>query len=160
MIQIETVERMKPGHLIQHYLLASYSYYHHSQSPMTDSAYDRLCARMLGLWVTGAWRNIKHPHKRLITRGDLEAGTCLLQAEDFPMLVRCGADSYAERCIDHTIMKDLEPHLLPAKTTARPTTARTPPRSAIRTVARSAPTQAPQAEPTRTVTRRPIRTRT
>ena len=62
MLGVETVNRMRDGHLVSHYLLASYCYYHDNRSPMTDHAFDRLCVRLLGRW--DLIPEEKYPHKK------------------------------------------------------------------------------------------------
>ncbi len=90
MITVDLVERMTPGHLVHHYLISSFCYYHLHESPMTDDAFDRLCVRLLAVHDT-----IDHPHLHLIAKGDLEAGSCFLKFEDFPNLVQRSAEHCA-----------------------------------------------------------------
>lgn len=106
MIEKDLVAKMLPGQLLQHYLLASYNYYHLSESPMTDDAFDLLCVRL-----KGCYDDLTHSHKHLVTKEDLEAGTCLLKAEQFPVFVRQGAEMYHARCANKSIYKDIENYL-------------------------------------------------
>jgi len=50
--------------------MSGYLYYHADAQVLSDDQYDEICKRLLF-----EWDNISHPHKRLITRSDLEAGT-------------------------------------------------------------------------------------
>ncbi len=138
MITKDIVERMKDGHLVQQYLLASFAYYHLHESPMTDDAYDRLCERLHERYPF-----ITHQHKHIIDRDALTAGTGYYLAQDeYPLMVTYGIDGYIKLCRSGEISKLLEPHLL--QSIAKPVGARR--------VARSAP---PAVLPTPTVTARP-----
>lgn len=59
-----------PDCVVAWYLMASYLYYHEDFSLLSDGLYDRLCRKILK-----RWKFIKHPHKRLLDRGSLRAGT-------------------------------------------------------------------------------------
>ncbi len=50
--------------------MSSYLYYHADAQVLSDADYNEICKRLLF-----EWDNISHPHKKLITRSDLEAGT-------------------------------------------------------------------------------------
>jgi hypothetical protein len=65
-----TVDRLSGGQLVAFYLMASYLYYKQDISLMRDDEYDRLCVRL-----DAEWDQIVHPHKVLIDRGALTAGT-------------------------------------------------------------------------------------
>lgn len=109
MLQVATIERMKPGHLVSHYLLASYLYYQLDMSPMTDAAYDRLCARLLE-----AYPGVEHQHKHLIDVESLAAGSGFnIPEEDYPSMVRDAVYDYCADCLNGKILAMLEPHLLP-----------------------------------------------
>lgn len=111
MIDTDTVNRFKDGHLIKHYLLASYCYYHLDESPMTDAAYDRLCVRLAGRW--SAIDENAYPQKRVISKGDVDAGTCLLPEKAFPSIVRDSAPTYGAAFNHSTSHAALEPFLMP-----------------------------------------------
>ena len=108
MIREHIVNRMHPGQMIQAYLMSSYCYYHMDQSPMTDPAFDRLCVRLLEAWPT-----FNHPHKHIVNRDDLVAGTCMLHGSTFPNMVICAAMSYMDFVTSGTYEKEIEPHLMP-----------------------------------------------
>lgn len=109
MLKRHTIERMKDGHLVQHYLLASLCYYIHHESPMTDDAFDRLCVLLLE-----RFDRIEHPHKYLIDKGMLEAGTGFyLREEDYPNLIRHSANTYTARCLSGELEKAIEQYLNP-----------------------------------------------
>jgi hypothetical protein len=64
------VTRDSPNLLVPWYLMSIYSYYHLDESLLGDDAYDMLCVRLDVLWDT-----IEHPHKHLVDRSALGAGT-------------------------------------------------------------------------------------
>ena len=64
------IEDISINRLVPIYLMSSYLYYRKDESKLSDGEFDMLCKRMLD-----NWKQIKHPHKRLIRKKDLEAGT-------------------------------------------------------------------------------------
>lgn len=106
MIDVDLVSRMRGGHLIHHYLLASYCYYQMDESPLTDPAFDLLCKRLLELFDT-----FEHPHKYLITKDDLTAGTCLLKPDQYPSIVLHGIGAYLHRVRDGSLVVSLNESL-------------------------------------------------
>ena len=104
----ETISRLPNNLLVPYYLMSSYLYYHQASSPMVDEAFDLICARLLHQWET-----ITHPHKALISRDDLIAGSCFLRAEQFPMIVRIAADLFIRNVYSGAIHEQLTPVLLP-----------------------------------------------
>jgi len=64
------IEEISINRLVPVYLMSSYLYYKKDESKLTDGEFDMLCKRMLE-----NWKDIKHPHKKLIKKKDLEAGT-------------------------------------------------------------------------------------
>lgn len=56
--------------LVPHYLMASWLYYVHDESLMTDEAYDHCCVRL-----DAEWEQITHPHRCWIDRASLSATT-------------------------------------------------------------------------------------
>lgn len=129
MLGIDTINRLKDGHLVYHFLLASYCYYQLDMSPMTDHAFDRLCVRLRERW--DFIDPTIYPHRELIEYDALEAGTCMMAEEEYPLIVRCSAYRYIAICHSGQLARDLEPHLLPE--TLQPI-AKSPPR-----IRRSAP---------------------
>lgn len=74
----------------QHYLMASYLYYIKDYSIMADEEYDSLCKHLLSTW--DEW---EHRHKHLVSKGDLEAGTCYkLKERHYPLIVRSSAEQW------------------------------------------------------------------
>lgn len=134
MIDVDTVDRFKDGHLVKHYLLASYCYYQQNISPMTDHAFDRLCVRLLERW-DHIDPKVYH-HKNLINKGDVEAGTCLLKESAYPSIISVHAFEYERLCRTRQILTELEPHLLPA--TQQVPASQRPPRIVRRPVAPAA----------------------
>lgn len=73
-----------PNSIVPWWLMASYAYYVHDLSILTDETYDQLAKDMLA-----RWGEIKHPHKKLITPDDLKAGTLYDKGEhDYPLMTR------------------------------------------------------------------------
>lgn len=72
--------------------MLSYAYYIANESLIPDTEYDALAKRLLGEWDT-----FTHPHKHLVTKGDLEAGTLFrLGANHYPLMVRCAAERWID----------------------------------------------------------------
>lgn len=75
-----------PNLMIPWYLMASYAYYCHDLSLVSDATYDEMAKEMLQLWDS-----LEHEHKSLITTADLEAGTLYrLKEDDYPLRVKGG----------------------------------------------------------------------
>ena len=118
MIEAITISRMLGNHLVHHYLLASFCYYHLNESPMTDEAFDFLCSRL-----QRELPDATTSHAALINPDDLDAGTCLIPRDKFPSIVVMTAFEYLSKCANNQIQKELEPHLavavVPAKRVSR-----------------------------------------
>lgn len=56
--------------LLGYYLMASFLYYVHDVSVIPDTTFDHICKRLLD-----EFDSLVHPHKHLVTKDDLEAGT-------------------------------------------------------------------------------------
>lgn len=111
MITRDIVLRMKDGHLVQHYLMASYAYYieHHRISPMTDDVFDLLCKRLLE-----RFDHFEHQHKHVIKKDSLAAGTgYYLKENDYPLMCRHAVIGYLEKCESGEIVNSIEPYLNP-----------------------------------------------
>lgn len=114
MIGIDIVNRLKDGHLVSSYLLSSYCYYHLHLSPMTDSAYDRLCVRLIERW--DFIDPSIFPQKSLISYDSLQAGTAYdIPESKYPGIVRTSAFNYFCKADTGELAIDLEPHLLPIR---------------------------------------------
>ena len=74
--------------LVPIYLMSSYLYYRKDESKLSDGEFDMLCKRMLD-----NWKQIKHPHKRLIRKKDLEAGTGYA-IKKYPTIVMSSAERW------------------------------------------------------------------
>ena len=70
-------------HLISQYLVHSYLYYQLDNSTVSDGEYDNLAKQILE-----NWDNIEHPHKHLISKDALQAGTFLLSEDEYPTIVK------------------------------------------------------------------------
>lgn len=83
-----TAKETELGGILQSYLIASYCYYIMDKPIMEDEAYDKLAKQLLK-----GWWGFRHPHKKLVTVGDLKAGTLYkLKAEDYPSIVKGAAE--------------------------------------------------------------------
>lgn len=72
--------------LVPWYLMAAYVYYYLDDQLVTDAEFDDMSRRLLEDYDT-----IKHHHKHLITKEDLEAGTLLLSEDEYPSIVKGAA---------------------------------------------------------------------
>jgi hypothetical protein len=59
-----------PNFLVPYYLMCSYTYYELDFPLVGDSFFDKMAKTLLK-----SYDSISHPHKKLITKGMLEAGT-------------------------------------------------------------------------------------
>ena len=64
------IENMSPDRMVAIFCMSSYLYYEKNKSVITDREFDLLCKQLIK-----EWDNITHPHKRLISIDDLEAGS-------------------------------------------------------------------------------------
>ena len=65
------------------YLVHSYIYYHLDNSVIADSEYDKMAK-----YILEHYDELDHPHKHLISKDALEAGTMLLREDEYPAIVR------------------------------------------------------------------------
>lgn len=85
------VEKAAPVAVIPWWLMASYTYYIHDFSLLSDGLYDRI-----GVSIRVNWDRLEHYHKHLILPSDLEVGSLYrLKAEDYPMSIRGAAQHLA-----------------------------------------------------------------
>ena len=77
---------LPPGRLFNLYMMTSYLYYECAASVVTDSDYDKLCTLILRNWA-----RIRHPHKALVTREDMEATTGYTLRGRYPTIVKHAA---------------------------------------------------------------------
>lgn len=77
---------------VSHYVMASYLYYVLDKpSPLSDSTFDQLAQKLLR-----DWKKIDHPHKRLLSRETLKAGTLFdLNESDYPLMAKHAAVTWA-----------------------------------------------------------------
>lgn len=122
---VETVNRMKDGQLVQHFLMASFAYYHQNESPMTDHAFDLLCKRLLD-----RYDHVVHPHKYLIDKDMLRAGSGYnLRWDDYPTIVKVAVtNGYTRACESGQLQTEIEPHLLSVQESAPSVRVRRAPR--------------------------------
>ena len=82
------IEDISIHRLVPIYLMSSYLYYRKDTSKISDGEFDMLCKGMLD-----NWKQIKHPHKRLIRKKDLEAGTGYA-IKKYPTIVMSSAERW------------------------------------------------------------------
>lgn len=139
MLPAHIIEQLRPGQLVQHFLLSSYCYYVAHITVMEDPVFDRLCERLREVYGT-----FDHQHLHLIDEEMLDAGSAFnLREEDYPLIVRMGYEEYFHKCNDGSLQRLLEEHF---DATAAP-----------RRISRRLPTAAPAlvAAPVRRISRTP-----
>lgn len=82
------IERISPNRLVPYYLMSSYLYYRKDKAVLSDADFDLLCKRILR-----EWGDIKHPHKKLIKKGALEAGTGF-SIKKYPNITMSAAETW------------------------------------------------------------------
>ncbi len=81
------------GLCLHYYLMASYLYYIKDLSLLEDHTYDLIAKRILNEFAT-----FEHPHKSIITKEDLKAGTLFGVVElNYPKMVRSASIALYER---------------------------------------------------------------
>ena len=71
-------------------LIASYLYYIRYQSVITDYEFDAIAVRL-----RGNWGDVTHPHKHLVSVGNLRAGSLFdFGFEDYPLIVKGAAEDW------------------------------------------------------------------
>jgi NAD-dependent DNA ligase len=73
---------------IARYLMCAYAYYVEDDALIEDAEFDQLAKDILE-----DYDNIEHPHKPLVTRADLHAGTYL---GEYPNIVKSAVRNYRE----------------------------------------------------------------
>ena len=73
---------------IAKYLVCAYAYYVEDKPLIADNEFDELAKSILK-----DYNAIDHPHKHLVTKGDLEAGTYL---GEYPTIIRGAVKSYRD----------------------------------------------------------------
>lgn len=68
--------------------MSSYLYYKKDKNVLSDGDYDIMCKLMLNYW-----KHIKHPHKRLVKKIALQAGTGH-QIRKYPTIVIIAAEQW------------------------------------------------------------------
>ena len=84
------IASMHPNKLISWFMIASYAYYHLDSSVMSDYDFDYLVKRIID-----NWEDINHPHKNLIEKSNLDAGSGY--DINFPLMVRGATVDYLSR---------------------------------------------------------------
>jgi hypothetical protein len=78
------IDELSPNSLLAWFLISSYCYYVLSEPVMTDMDFDYLTERL-----KEEYDNVNHPHKLLVTKDNLKAGTGF--DIDYPTIVKCTA---------------------------------------------------------------------
>lgn len=68
---------------IGRYLVHSYIYYQLDNSVISDGEYDKMAK-----YILEHWDDLEHPHKHLISKDALQAGTFLLPEDEYPTIVK------------------------------------------------------------------------
>ena len=71
---------------IAKYLMCAYAYYKEDDPLISDAEFDELAK-----WLLENYDHVDHPHKHLITKSDLEAGTYL---GEYPNMVIGAVKNY------------------------------------------------------------------
>lgn len=78
-------------------LASSYCYYVRYTSILSDTVYDKMCK-----FVLDNYGSLEHPHKHLLTKDMLRAGTAHnLRLDDYPMIVRVTAEKMIEQVSEY-----------------------------------------------------------
>jgi hypothetical protein len=94
-----------PNAIVPWWLMASYLYYHHDVSLLSDAYYDKLARDMASTWDA-----LEHPHKHLIGTEDLKAGSLYgLELARYPLSTRYAAAVLARSEFDVVIDVRSEP---------------------------------------------------
>jgi aromatic ring hydroxylase len=64
------LDDLSPNRCVAFYMMSSYLYYEKDKQVLTDGMFDQMCKKILK-----TWDQIDHPHKKLIDKESLEAGT-------------------------------------------------------------------------------------
>ena len=63
-------DEIDEDNLIPHYLMSSYLYYVLDVQVLDDEEFDAICS-----WILEEYQNLRHRHKRFVSRSALRAGT-------------------------------------------------------------------------------------
>ena len=86
---------------IARYLMCAYAYYVEDDPLISDTEFDEL-----GKYILEHYDAIDHPHKKYVTKSNLEAGTYLGK---YPSMVKGAVKSYR----DEVVCADNLPHIDP-----------------------------------------------
>ena len=64
------LEEVSPNRCVAYYMMSSYLYYDQDKHVISDGLFDQMCKKILS-----NWDDITPPHKKLIDKESLEAGT-------------------------------------------------------------------------------------
>lgn len=82
-----------PNTLISWILICSYCYYQKDSTIVSDETFDKLCKECLD-----KYHDLRHAHKHLVSKQDLQAGTLFtLKHNDYPLIVQCCAGQMLEQ---------------------------------------------------------------
>ena len=91
MIELPTISSISVwphGRVLSWYLMCSYLYYCLDFSAVSDDVYDAMAKKLLSVWD-----DIDHPHKYLISKEDLAAGTLYgVSSLKYPLMIKNAAE--------------------------------------------------------------------
>lgn len=91
-----------PNSTVAWWIMASYLYYIHDKSLISDGLYDEIAHKL-----KEGWDSYEHPHKHLIQPEDLDAGSLYrLKAKNYPASAKGGACHLAKKEWGVTIPRD------------------------------------------------------
>ena len=75
--------------LVPYYIMTAYSYYVEDDPIVSDATYDQITK-----WLLEYYDVVDHYHKHLISKEQLEAGTCLIQ---YPSIIKYSLGDLREK---------------------------------------------------------------
>ena len=82
--------RQNKNTCISWFLSASYAYYIRYDSLLSDEVYDKMAK-----YILDNYESIEHPHKHLVTKGMLVAGTAFnLKEQDYPTIIKVTTEDF------------------------------------------------------------------
>jgi len=82
------IEKVNANRLVPYFLMSSYLYYRKDKAVLSDTDFDLLCKRILA-----EWKDIEHPHKKLVSKSALVAGTGF-SIKKYPTIVMSSAEKW------------------------------------------------------------------
>lgn len=89
--------------LVPYYLMSCHLYYEKNESVLSDKEFDDVCHRLVANWT-----KIKHPHKKLIKKGSIQAQTGY-NNKNYPNIVKLSALQWLDESKNNPKPKEPEP---------------------------------------------------